>query len=169
MFAYCNNSPVLFYDPDGRYSHVYDDKTDDEALDGIVDAGGGGGGFANAYNSIDAGYSYHTDFSIAANSSLYYGGIYSCGIGTYSTTTHPDSSKFSDTHKRHTPDQQALISLANECRHCTLSQKNAETLVGWAEEYEISNHGPMKHENRRGYWSNVLHIKIYNVHIRVQE
>ena len=104
MFAYCGNDPVLFYDPDGHYSHVYDDKTDDEALEGIVDAGGGGGGFANAYNSIDAGYSYHTDFSMAANSSLYYGGIYSCGIGTYSTTTHPDSSKFSNAHKRHTPD-----------------------------------------------------------------
>lgn len=93
MFAYCGNNPVCFYDPDGYYSHVYDDKTDDEALEGIVDAGGGGGGYGNvgfayAYNPIDARYTYYIDLSQAASSSSFNGGIASNGY-TICTTYSP--------------------------------------------------------------------------------
>ena len=43
----------------------------------------GGGGYANAYNSIDAGYHYGVDLSMPSNSSLSTGGIYGNGYTAY--------------------------------------------------------------------------------------
>ena len=65
---------------------------------------------------------------------------------------------------RFTPDQQAVIDLAREKKN-GVSLHEAELLVGWANEYGISYHGPMKHENRSGIWSILEHIKIFNLHI----
>ena len=84
MFAYCLNNPVLYYDPDGYETMVYNDRTDGDTLDGLLDAGGGGASgagcsFANASNALDAGYTYHVDLSQASNSSSFQGGIASNG------------------------------------------------------------------------------------------
>ena len=87
MFAYCNNNPVLLYDPNGCSSHVYDDYINEEALEGIVTAGSGG--FANAYNPIDAGYSYYVDFSMAANSSSFAGGFLTNGYTSWVSYSEP--------------------------------------------------------------------------------
>ncbi len=69
------------------------------------------------------------------------------------------SPKFND-------DQQAVLELADEYKK-GMNRQDAETLVEWAKEYGISNHGPMKHPNRSGIWSYTEHIKIKNYHIPV--
>ena len=57
----------------------------------------GGGGYANAYNPIDAGYHYSVDFSMASNSSLQTGGIYGNGYTAYGSYSNPTSSGYSST------------------------------------------------------------------------
>ena len=62
--------------------------------------------------------------------------------------------------------QQAVLDLAKESKH-GLSRGEAEILVEFAQEYGISNHGPMIHPGRMGIWSVVEHIKIKNIHIPI--
>lgn len=68
--------------------------------------------------------------------------------------------------QRFNDDQQALLDLAKENKS-GVTRGDANILVDWANEYGISNHSPQIHPGRGGYWSNVLHIKIKNIHIPV--
>ena len=68
----------------------------------------------------------------------------------------------------HTPDQQALIELAKENKN-GVNRNAAETLVEWAQEYGISNHPPMTHPTRGGFWSVIEHIKIHKLHIQIKK
>jgi len=70
--------------------------------------------------------------------------------------------------RRFDGDQQAVLDLAKENKN-GVSLEDAETLVGWADEYGISTHGPMIHPERSGFWSYTLHIKIKNYHIPIVE
>ena len=74
---------------------------------------------------------------------------------------HNDCGKF-------TKDQQAVIELAKENK-TGLTLDDANILVSWAKEYGISNHVPMKHPDRKGYWSTIEHIKIFNIHIPIKK
>ena len=68
---------------------------------------------------------------------------------------------------RFTPDQQSVISLAKEYKN-GISRSDANTLLGWANEYGIKSfHKPMIHPNRSGIWSYTEHIKVFNVHIPI--
>ena len=63
--------------------------------------------------------------------------------------------------KMHTPDQQALVELAKDAAKAGgVSLEDAETLLNWAEEYNLPAHGPEVHINRPGKASNVPHIHI---------
>ena len=65
-----------------------------------------------------------------------------------------------------TGDQQAVIDLAKEAKKAGgITKNNAETLVGWAQEYGIKAHMPMIHPNRSGIWSYTLHINIFNMRL----
>ena len=67
-----------------------------------------------------------------------------------------------------TEDQQAVIDLAKEAKKAGgITKSNAETLVGWAQEYGIKSHMPMVHPNRSGIWSYTQHINIFNMHIPI--
>ena len=75
---------------------VYNDRTDGDALDGILDAGSGGAGnagcsFANASNVLDTGYTYRVDLSQASNSSSFQGGIATNGYIAYTTYVNPNN------------------------------------------------------------------------------
>ena len=97
MFAYCRNNPVKRKDASGTddvcVTHADEDNNPLNDFGSIS----GGGGYANAYNSIDAGYHYGVDFSMAANSSLTTGGIYGNGYTGYGVYTNPTSSGYSST------------------------------------------------------------------------
>ncbi len=67
-----------------------------------------------------------------------------------------------------TNDQQAVIELAKENKK-GLTLDEANTLVSWAKEYGINNHSPMIHPDRKGYWSLIEHIKIFNIHIPIKK
>ncbi len=69
------------------------------------------------------------------------------------------STKFND-------DQRAVIELAKGSQK-GLSREEAETLVGWANEYGLKNHLPMIHPNRGGIWSYTEHIKVFKYHIPI--
>lgn len=72
------------------------------------------------------------------------------------------------TGKGFTKDQQAVIDLAKDAKKAGgISNQDANTLVGWAKEYGLNNHGIMKHPNRSGVWSFTDHIKIANMHIPI--
>ena len=70
--------------------------------------------------------------------------------------------------KRYTPDQQAVIELAKENKK-GISPTESNILVDWAKEYGIKSHYAQKHLNRSGYWSDMKHIKIANIHIPLLE
>jgi hypothetical protein len=60
-----------------------------------------------------------------------------------------------------TPNQQAVIDLAKEAKKAGgVTAKDANTLMQWADEYNIYNHGPEIHPNRPGAASNILHFHI---------
>lgn len=65
------------------------------------------------------------------------------------------------------PNQQALIELAKEIRKSGANLDDARTMVKWANEYGINNHGPMIHTGRSGFWSETQHIKIFKYHIPI--
>ena len=67
---------------------------------------------------------------------------------------------------RFNQNQQAVLELAKEYKD-GLTKADAELLVEWAEEYGVANHAPQTHHDRKGYWSDKLHIKIHKRHIRV--
>lgn len=69
---------------------------------------------------------------------------------------------------KNTSDQTAVIKLAKEYKN-GIGRTDADILVGWAKEYGLNYHYPMKHAGRSGIWSTVEHIKIFNVHIPVVE
>ena len=70
--------------------------------------------------------------------------------------------------KKFTENQQAVIELAKEAKKAGgISRQDARTLVSWAEEYGLNNHGIMKHPNRSGIWGYIDHIKIANIHIPI--
>ena len=72
------------------------------------------------------------------------------------------------TSKAFTKDQRAVIELAKDAKKAGgISSQDANTLVGWAKEYGLKNHGIMKHPNRSGIWSHIDHIKIANMHIPI--
>ena len=97
MFAYCRNNPVKRKDASGMddvcVTHADEDNNPLNDFGSIS----GGGGYANAYNSIDAGYHYGVDFSMAANSSLTTGGIYGNGYTSYGVYSTPTGSGYSST------------------------------------------------------------------------
>lgn len=68
---------------------------------------------------------------------------------------------------RNTPDQEALIDLANEYKKGATTDE-ANILIGWAKEYGIEYHKIMTHPNRSGIWSYTNHIKIANIHIPIK-
>ena len=69
---------------------------------------------------------------------------------------------------RNSDDQDALLKLAKRAskRPGGISQDDASALNDWADEYGIKNHIPMTHPGN-GYWDQILHIKIANIHIQV--
>ena len=72
------------------------------------------------------------------------------------------------TSKAFTKDQRAVIELAKDAKKAGgISSQDANTLVGWAKEYGLKNHGIMKHPNRSGIWSHIDHIKIANMQIPI--
>ena len=93
MFAYCRNNPVKRKDASGTddicVAHADDMDTPLNDL-GYTPSGG----YANAYNSIDAGYHYGVDFSMASNSSLQTGGIYGNGYTAYGVYSNPTGSGY---------------------------------------------------------------------------
>ena len=82
-------------------------------------------------------------------------------VGKSSVLVHNKCSSFA-----FNENQDALIRLAKENK-AGVTRENAQTLIDWANEYGINNHGPMIHEGRRGYWSTIEHIKIKNIHIPI--
>ncbi len=60
--------------------------------------------------------------------------------------------------------QQAVISLAKEYRHGT-SLSNAEILWSWAEEYNLTGHGPKYDSYQNG---KVKHIQIVGIHVNIR-
>ena len=64
-------------------------------------------------------------------------------------------------------DKNAVIQLAKEHRRGA-SMTDAQTLVEWAGEYGLNNHGPMIHPNRNGIWSYTNHVKVANYHIPIK-
>ena len=92
MFAYCRNNPVKRKDASGTddvcVTHADEDNNPLNDFGSIS----GGGGYANACNSIDAGYHYGVDFSMASNSSLTTGGIYGNGYTAYGVYSSPTGS-----------------------------------------------------------------------------
>jgi RHS repeat-associated protein len=162
MFAYCGNNPVRYADYSGHEIEV--DFYNDDDWDPFDDTpfGYGYSSYANAYNSIDAGYSYSINLSVTSNSSLLYGGLYNTGYSVdiaYSAPGNPS--------KEHTPDQRALFALAKEYQKTGVTMEEAHILVDWANQYGIDSHLPKTHPERSGYWSNVLHINIAKIHIAV--
>ena len=97
MFAYCRNNPVKRKDASGTDDICVTNA--DEYNNPLNDFGSisGGGGYANAYNSIDAGYHYGLDLSMASNSALKTGGIYGNGYTTYGVYSSPTGSGYSST------------------------------------------------------------------------
>ena len=71
---------------------------------------------------------------------------------------------------RHTPDQQALVALAKDAKRVGgVSEADAKTLVGWADEYNLPARGPEVHPNRTEPTSNAPHIHVGPVgHIPIQ-
>ena len=67
---------------------------------------------------------------------------------------------------KNTPNQNAVIQLAKENKN-GLSLDDAKVLVEWAKEYGLNNHAPAVHAGRSGYWSDIIHIKISNIHIPI--
>ena len=64
--------------------------------------------------------------------------------------------------------QRVVIQLAKEAKaNGGITMQNARNLLQWANEYGISNHGPMIHPNRSGIWSYTEHIKIFKYHIPI--
>ena len=87
LFVYCGNNPINRIDISGTDSAELDDL---DAVEPELSERGGsgsgfscGGGYANAYNPIDAGYHYSIDMSQAANSSSFSGGLFSNGYSAY--------------------------------------------------------------------------------------
>ena len=68
----------------------------------------------------------------------------------------------------YTEEQQIVLKFAKEFKN-GISREDADVLVELANHVGLNNHVPMKHENRSGYWSDKLHIKIANKHIKVFE
>ena len=60
----------------------------------------------------------------------------------------------------------AVINIAREYKN-GISRADANTLVGWADEYGLNFHYPTTHPGRSGMWSEVEHIKVFNLHIPV--
>jgi hypothetical protein len=95
LFVYCGNNPINRIDISGTDSAELDDL---DAVEPELSERGGsgsgfscGGGYANAYNPIDAGYHYSIDMSQAANSSSFSGGLFSNGYVSYYYHANPNS------------------------------------------------------------------------------
>ncbi len=73
--------------------------------------------------------------------------------------------------KRYTQDQQTLIDLAKEAKaKGGVTLDDANTLLGWANEYGVPAHGPEIHPSRPGAASNTLHFHIGKTnHIQITD
>ena len=113
MFAYCRNNPVNRIDIRGYADTAIEEEFDDDIEphphlpEGGGYAGGTtpiagtpGGGYAYAYNPIDAAYHYSVDTSQAANSSSFGGGLYTNGYTENINYSDPNASD---------PSQQSLL------------------------------------------------------------
>ena len=96
--------------------------------------------------------------------------MYSDPSGYASATNNYATAKTNGTGNGYTPDQQAVIELAKDAkRRGYIRAGDVNALLGWAQEYGISWHGPEIHPNRPGPASNVLHIHIGKVgHIPIR-
>ncbi len=76
MFAYCNNNPVMGYDPTGEYCVANKDGTDTNYLDDWLIEGAGAGGYGGTGNYFGYGTSYYSysirNYSSATNIPRYY-------------------------------------------------------------------------------------------------
>ena len=76
MFAYCNNNPVMGYDPTGEYCVANKDGTDTNYLDDWLIEGAGAGGYGGTGNYFGYGTSYYSysirNYSSATNNLRYY-------------------------------------------------------------------------------------------------
>lgn len=62
---------------------------------------------------------------------------------------------------RNTPDQDAVIQLAKEAKaKGRISSNDAQTLLDWADEYNVPHHGPEAHPHRPEPSSQTPHIHI---------
>ena len=76
MFSYCNNNPVMGYDPTGEYCVANKDSTDTNYLDDWLIEGAGAGGYGGTGNYFGYGTSYYSysirSYSSATNNPRYY-------------------------------------------------------------------------------------------------
>jgi hypothetical protein len=83
------------------------------------------------------------------------------GAGARAGNAAADAGTAAGNSLRHTPDQQAVVELATEAKRTGgVTSENANTLIDWANEYGMVNHGPEIHLNRPGPVSSVSHIHI---------
>ena len=148
MFAYCLNNPVRYEDSRGFFTEsCYDEILDLDDPEDLV-----GGGFAHAYNPIDAGYQYCVDLSISANSSFVSGGLCGNGYVSYWTNsfsegkTAPSSQNSNsclilgkENSKAFNSNQQALIALVKPYTKTGISRSEAYIVVEWGIEYGFNN------------------------------
>ena len=153
MFAYCRNNPVCRRDVAGA--------TDEKCYDGASDPLGDD-------EELTGGKMGRNSPDRNSNSSP--GGqknrIGGSGHGGHSLSNASSASSNQAHAPRFTPDQQAVLELAGEYKS-GVTMDEASILVDYACEYGISNHAPMIHPGRSGFWSGILHVKIKNFHIPV--
>jgi len=70
---------------------------------------------------------------------------------------------------RHSPDEQTLVELVKGAKRAGgVDEKDAETLLEWADELGFDSHIPTVHRNREGSWSGQnVHIRIGRYHLPV--
>ena len=159
LYAYCRNNPIMYIDPYG--TDISYDCNIDEGYDLEDDLlqNGGGAGYGNAATTTGGSY--------GSSGGTSYG---NSGYGSYGTSNYGSYTNTGTTYGNSgfNPNQQAVLSLAKEYKN-GLTLSGAQTLVDWANEYGISNHGPMTHPQRDGRWSTTTHINIRNLHIPILE
>jgi len=190
IYVYCANNPVNNFDPTGEFAitisaciaiasilagvssasyTAYDSYKQTGSIDWTATVGNGLGMGLFVYSAGMTVYGGYINFCDYKG----YTPVTSINIGK--TSVPPSSGGMTAVKKTITApksnvkfnaNQNAVIQLAKDNKQ-GLSRSNAKTLVDWANEYGLNNHGPMIHANRNGIWSYTEHIKISSYHIRI--
>ena len=163
LYAYCHDNPVMYIDPMGTdISYDCDLEEGYDPEDDLFNNAGGGGGSSTS-NTTAGSYGNYGGSTYGSS------GYGNSGYGNYVASNYGSYTNRSSTYGNSgfNPNQQAVISLAKEYKG-GISYSNAQTLVGWATEYGISNHAPTIHHGKSGIWGSTEHIKIKNIHIPIE-